>query len=255
MRHPSRVFLISILLVAAVSVRSQPLRGALLTLLRFPFTVVRTAVSALRLLPHLPSLSHENASLRAALAQRQFETAQLREQLRHAQQRQALITAAAPRDGIVARVIFRSILPTQQTVLLDKGGRDGLTVDSVILDAVGVVGRVTELYPSSCLATLLTDPESRVAALIERSRETGLLMGRGHGQCELIYLDAQADLQEGDRVVTAGSGGPFPKGLLLGRVVRVVRDEPSGAASAWVAPAAHLGRLEEVLCLPSTSGQ
>ena len=254
MRRSLTPVLLVVLLVAAVSVPGQPLRGALLTVLRFPFTAARTAVSAVRLLPRLPSLSRENDRLRAELAQRHFETAHLREQLRHVQKRQALLTdAALPRRGIVALVLSRSTLPTQQTVWLDKGGRDGLTVDSVILDAAGVVGRVTELHPSSALVTLLTDPESRAAALVERSRETGLLMGRGRGQCELIYLEAQADLKAGDRVVTAGLGGPFPKGLLLGRVVRVVRDEPSGAASAWVAPAARLGRLEEVLCLPSTT--
>ena len=90
-----------------------------------------------------------------------------------------------------------------------------------------------------------------MAALVERSRETGLVVGRGSGVCELIYLDQDADVQEGDRILTAGLGGTFPKGLVLGTVTRVVRDETSGSARAIVAPAAHLSRLEEVLCIPS----
>ena len=65
-----------------------------------------------------------------------------------------------------------------------------------------------------------------------------------------MYLDADAQLEPGDRVVTAGLGGPFPKGLLLGTVVRVTRQELSGSAYAVVAPAARLGRVEEVLVLP-----
>jgi rod shape-determining protein MreC len=97
---------------------------------------------------------------------------------------------------------------------------------------------------------LLTDPDSRVAGLVDRSRETGLLVGRAGGRCEFMYLDVDADIQDGDRIVTAGLGGPFPKGLFLGRVARVVRDELTGSARASVVPAARLGRLEEVLCLP-----
>jgi rod shape-determining protein MreC len=79
------------------------------------------------------------------------------------------------------------------------------------------------------------------------------LIGQGHGFCEFTYLDVDSDIQEGDRIVTAGLGGSFPKGLLLGAVVKIVRDEQSGSAHALVKPAASLGRLEEVLCLPAAS--
>jgi len=69
---------------------------------------------------------------------------------------------------------------------------------------------------------------------VERSRETGLLVGRGSGPCDLIYLDAAADVELGDRVVTAGLDGPFPKGVVLGTVTRVVRNEEVGTARASV---------------------
>jgi rod shape-determining protein MreC len=207
-------------------------------------------VQTILLLPRLPSLRAENARLRAELSRDQLEIAQLREQVRHDGRREALVKSAPAASGVVASVIARATVPTPQAVLLDKGQRDGLTLDTVILDGAGVIGRVAELQPMSALVLLLTDPETRVAALIERSRETGLLVGRGRGRCELIYLDADADVQEGDRVMTAGLKGSFPKGLLLGSVARVVRDETAGVSSAWVSPAARLGRLEEVLCLP-----
>jgi len=150
-------------------------------------------------------------------------------------------------------VIARPIVPLPQTLLLDKGTRHGLTLSAVVLDADGVVGRVIDVFPSACLVQLVTDPDSRVAALIERSGETGLLIGRGRGTCELIYLDADADVREGDHVLTAGFGGSFPKGLRLGTVARVVREAEAGMASATVAPAARVGRVEEVLCLPQTA--
>lgn len=248
-----RTLLLSALLGAVVLLHGPYRRGAL-TLLRLPFTVVKGSVNALLALPQLPALSHENASLRAELMQRQLESAQLREALRQSQQAALLLNTPHTPQGLIAAVIGRSTLPMQQTVLLDRGARHGLTSDSIIVDAAGVIGRVIEVHPATCLVMLLTDPDSRVAALVERSREAGLLVGKGYGQGELIYLDAQADIQEGDRIVTAGLGGPFPKGLLLGTVARVARHEQSGSASAAVSPAARLGRLEEVLCLPSSSG-
>ena len=252
MRVPSRVRLVSVLLVGAALIFLHPLRQGTLTLLRLPFTVVKGGVAILLTLPRLPALTRENAELRAQVMRQETEHATLREALRGAEQAGTLLAATpSQRRGIVARVVGRSTIPTQQTVLLDQGQRHGLTVESVILDESGLVGRVTELFPTTALVTLLTDPDSRIAGLVERSRETGLLVGRGRGRCEFIYLEADTDLEAGDRIVTAGLGGPFPKGVLLGTAVRVVRDERVGAAWASVEPAARLGRLEEVLCLPS----
>ena len=242
----------SAFLIGALLACHAPLRRGSLTILRFPFTFATACLRVIVTLPQLPSLGSENAALRAQVLQRELETARLREALRGSQHsRRLLESAPASSRGIVAGVIGRSTIPTQQTVLLDRGGRDGLAVEDVVLDSSGVVGRVIEIHPTTALVLLLTDSESRVAAAVERSRESGLLVGLARGRCELIYLDAQADVQPADRIVTAGLGGLFPKGLTLGTVVRVTRDQASGSASALVEPAAHLGRLEEVLCLPS----
>ncbi len=244
-----RAFILSGLVAIIVLGVHEPLRSAALTLLRLPFTVATTAVGVLVNGPRLPSLSRENAFLQSALMQRQVELAQLQERLRHVQAGQTLMKSAPIARGVVASIIGRSTIPTQQTILLNRGERDGLSLESIVIDVGGVVGRVIELHRASCLVLLLTDPESRVAGLVERSRETGLLVGRSQGACEFIYLDIDADIHEGDRVVTAGLGGMFPKGLVLGTVVRLARDAAAGTTTAWVTPAARLGRLEEVFCV------
>ena len=247
----SRLFPIGVLLLSAALVIHAPLRRYAFSIFRFPLTLARGVLAAVVTVPRLPSLLKENTQLRTTLMQRQLEVAQLREAVRHTQQVQALVTAIPSTDGIVASVIARSTIPTQHTLLLNRGGMQGLVRDSVIVDANGVVGRVIELYPETCLVMLITDPESRVAALVERSRETGLLVGRGRGVCELRYLNAESDIQEGDRIMTAGLGGSFPKGLALGTVMRVIRDEVSGTAQALITPAARLYQLEEVFALPA----
>ena len=200
-------------------------------------------------LPRLPALTRENERLRTELVQSHLEAAQLRETLRKAQQAEALSAVQPHAQGRMVGVLTRSMSPTQQTVLLDGGTQDGVALESTIIDASGVVGRIVEVHPMTALAMLISDPNSRIAAMVERSRETALLVGRGLGFCELIYLEADADVEAGDRVITAGLGGPLPKGLLLGTVGRIARDEQTGSATATMIPASRLGRLEEVLCL------
>ena len=227
----------------------QPARHLALSLLRWPFTLVHASARVALLLPRVPGLAQENAALRAELTERQLEAAQLREMLRAVLHAQELMAQPSDRPRIAAQVISRSTIPTQQTVLLSRGRRDGLSSGSIVVDADGVVGRVVDVQPGSSLTLLVTDPDSRIAGMVERTRESGLLIGRAQGQCQLIYLHADADVQAGDRVVTAGLGGPFPKGLLLGTVTEVARNVVEGTALARVTPAARLGRLEEVLCL------
>lgn len=247
-----RLSLISALLLSALCVFQEPVRRSTLAFLRFPFALVKAAVSLIVVLPRLPSLTTDNDRLRAELIQSRADAARLQEDLRHIQQSHALLNTSSA-NGVVASVLSRSPTPTQHTVLLDRGQRHGVTLNSAVIDAGGLVGRVTELHPATCLVMLVTDADSRIAGLVERSRESGLLVGRGDGRCEFIYLDIQADIEVEDRILTAGFGGPLPKGLRLGTVTRVERDEASGTTKAIVRPAARVGRLEEVLCLPPAS--
>ena len=246
----SRILFLSLILGSVLLFFHHPARYAALAILRAPFVATRFGVRILLHLPSLPVLTEENQRLRAELLQRQLEVSRLREAIRTQAQEQTL-QALTPENtqGVVAHVIGRSSLPTQASVLIDKGQRDGLALDTVVLDADGVVGRVQELHLGTALVVLITDTESRIAAMVERTRETGLLNGGPTGELELRYLDDDADVRPQDHIVTAGLGGPFPKGLLLGEVVAVDRDKASGMAWARIKPASQLGRLEEVLCL------
>lgn len=193
-------------------------------------------------------------ALRRELASHHLELIRLRETIRHLTRAQQLQEAAS-QPGVVASILGRTVLPTEHVVLVDRGRRDGLVPETVLIDEQGLVGRILQVHGTTSTAVLLTDPSSRVAGLVERSRESGLLVGTGGSLIEFIYLDLEADIQIGDRVVTAGLGGPFPKGLAVGTVARLVRDERFASTTAWVTPAVKVRRLEEVLCVPpATSG-
>lgn len=248
-----RTKLLLVLCLALLLIRFEQARGLSLRILRFPFAVAAAAAKTVFFLPRLPSFLKEEKRLRETITRQQVELASLREIIRQSQQAELLLKRHAVTQAIAAAVIMRSILPTQQTALLGKGRRQGIVPEMVVLDAGGVVGRVIEVQQDTATVLLLMDPDSRVAGLIERSRETGLLIGKSRGRLELTYLDAEADVAEGDSVVTAGLGGIFPKGLLLGVVSRVARDEVSGVARVLVKPAANFTFLEDVLCVAPAS--
>ena len=249
MPRRSHPLLVSALLVAAV-VMHRPLRQVALTVFRFPLTVTEAVLRTLVQLPRLPHLLHDNLALRAELTRLQLELAHLQEAARDADRTSQLRHDVGGAAGPVASIIGRAMFPTQHTVILDKGSRDGVMRESLLLAAGGVAGQVLEAHPAGSLAMLVTDPNSRIACLVERSRESGLLVGTGGPLCQLRYLDAEADVMVDDRVITAGLGGPFPKGLAVGRVVKVVRDEAGGRAVVWVRPALRLNQVEEVMCVP-----
>ena len=245
--------LILALLLGAALTMAAPLRHRLIPVIRLPWVVVTACAHVLIELPRLPFLLRENYELRARLLEQQRQIAQLQESVRAAEQAGQLLARAPMPQSVVASILSYSPIPTQHTLLVNRGQRQGIVLDSVVLDMGGIVGRVIERSAETSLVMLLTDAESRVAAMVERSRETGVLIGRLQGACEVIYLDAGADLQPGDRIVTAGLEGPFPKGFSLGVVTRVMRDPERGSARAWVSPSAHLGQLEEVLVIPPAS--
>ena len=250
MQRPKFSLLLSLAIGAGI-ILHPPLRHLALDLFRFPLVVTESMLATLLHAPQLPRLLHENSQLRTELTASHLETAKLRETLRHLTRTQELAREGS--TGIVASIIGRTILPTQHSVILDKGSRQHIRRDSVLLDVKGLIGRVFEVHDATSLAMLLTDPESRIACLIERSRESALLVGTGESLCRLTYLDADADVIVNDLVVTAGLKGPIPKGLIIGTVVKVIHQEQQARTMAWVRPAARLSQIEEVVCLPPAS--
>lgn len=250
-----RSLLLLILCVGVALGAHRPLRRAAYRVLRWPLTVAERVLSTVVWLPDVPALSRQQTEFRTAFAAQQVELIRLRETVRQLTRATELKGQAPSAVGPVAAVIGRTIIPTQHVIVLNRGARQGVTPQSLWLDVDGVVGRTIEVQSGTSLAMLLTDPDSRVAAMVERSRESSLLIGTGGSWCQLVYLDLEADVTVGDRVVTAGLGSVFPKGLTLGTVTKVIRRDSESTTLAWVKPAVRLNRLEDVICLlpPSSS--
>ena len=108
-------------------------------------------------------------------------------------------------------------------LVLDKGLQHGVIAGQPVIDAGGVVGQITRVFPLSSEVTLVTDRNdrrcrSRSARTGERSVAFG---GSPPGTIELRYLRTNADVRDGDLLVTSGLDGLFPPGLPVGTVSKV----------------------------------
>ena len=150
-----------------------------------------------------------------------------------------------PFETVAAEVIGSGGVDSARLVMLDKGQDAGLRPDMAVMTPDGIVGKVLRVFPQSAQVLLLTDPNSGVACLLERSRIHGVLKGQNKALVALGYVLNDDPVQIGERVFTSGEDRIYPKGLPVGVVVEA-RPGTSFQEIA-VQPFARLERLEEVL--------
>jgi len=193
----------------------------------------------------------ENARLRGEVEALSRKMAELREEAAAAQRLERLLELRSQTAyrSLAAHVVGRDVSRWFGTLLVDRGSRDGVRRNAPVVTADGVVGRVIEVTLTTSRVLLIVDSRSAVGALVQRSRDLAVVEGRSERTLHLKYLSRTAQVEPGDLVVTSGQGGVFPKGLVVGRITRVVQEEGEYLQEAQVEPAAALDRLEEVLIL------
>lgn len=198
---------------------------------------------------NLVGLRRENELLRERVASLEQQNVQLEELERTNERLEELLQLRADLHPAVygARVIGRDPLPWSRTFTVDRGERDGIRRGMAVLSPQGVVGQVIEVSRIAAQVLLLTDHNSGIDAVIQRSRARGIVQGALNEGCHMKYLRRGEDVSVGDRVITSGLDGIFPKGIPIGEVVEVSRRHRGLLQVALVQPSAALDRIEEVL--------
>jgi len=119
----------------------------------------------------------------------------------------------------------------------------------VVSGGAGLVGRISQVGPRTSEVQLLTDTDSAVAALLQTSRVTGLVVGQPDSTLQMEYIPQEEQIDVGDIVLTSGLGGVLPKGLVIGQVTEVLQMDYALFQSATVRPAIDFSRLELVLVI------
>lgn len=154
-----------------------------------------------------------------------------------------------PVKSIAGEILFATRDPFRRRVILDKGAAQGILGGQAVVDALGVVGQVTRVYPLQSEVTLLTDKDQAIPVQIVRNGLRAVMFGTGDGMMELRYLAANADVQAGDEIVTSGLDGLFLPGLAVAKVIRVDRDAAYTFARIVCAPSAGVEQRGHVLVL------
>lgn len=177
-------------------------------------------------------------------------------------ERDALYEVAAENRRLSALLGFRAVVPVPfrgarvigrdpsrwyQSITVDRGSRDDAVADMGAAVPAGVVGTVVKVFPSASVVLLITDRQSAVPVIVQRIREQGIIEGTVAGRLRLKYLPPSSEIREGDVVLTSGLTASFPKGLMVGTVTRVTREEGGLYPEVEVVPSADLAALEEVL--------
>ncbi|OGI50132.1 MAG: rod shape-determining protein MreC [Candidatus Muproteobacteria bacterium RIFCSPHIGHO2_12_FULL_60_33] len=165
--------------------------------------------------------------------------------------RQMLVSAALVADkAIAAELVEVSSEPFTRKVVVAKGSQDGVYVGQSVIDAHGVMGQVTQVAGHVSRVTLITDAGHAIPVLNNRSGLRALVFGTGNPDTVKVpYLTANADIKEGDLLVSSGMGGTFPPGYPVARVVKIVNDPNEAFLAITAKPAAQLNHGKQVLLI------
>ena len=151
---------------------------------------------------------------------------------------------------LIAELLAVDLDPFSRKIVIDKGSLQGVFPGQPLLDADGVIGQVLHVAPVTSTAVLVTDPSHALPVQIERTGQRAIAVGSATGNClDLPYILNNADVREGDVLVTSGMGGRFPAGYPAGRVTSVVHDPSQPFAQVTAEPSAHPERSRQVLLL------
>lgn len=179
-------------------------------------------------LQRFAALESENARLRAMLE----ATSRVRDQVQ------------------VAEIMSVSSNPFRHTLIIDKGTQDGVYDGQAMIDANGVVGQIIEAGLLSAQGVLISDPDHALPVEVNRNGLRTIAVGTGaFDRLDLPFLPNNADIREGDLLVTSGLGGSFPPGYPVGVIAEVTRIPQGPFAQISARPSAALNQVREIMLI------
>jgi rod shape-determining protein MreC len=203
----------------------------------------------------LQQIRQDNERLHQEVAQLRVSLEQERSVAQQTRTLQQLLDlrSATGFTSAAAMVIGSGADPEFRTITIDKGTQGGLRADMAVMAPAGIVGRILMTTARAAKVQLIIDRDAAAGVMIERSRVGGVVTGVGSaeelgfraGLIDLKYVPGSADVKKGDRVVTSGIDGIYPKGLPVGEIQSAER--VGGEWRIRVKPAVDFAALEAVL--------
>jgi rod shape-determining protein MreC len=150
--------------------------------------------------------------------------------------------------SLVTEIMRVDLDPFRHRVLLNHGGNDGVYKGQAVLDADGVFGQITRVGKFASEAILITDAEHATPVRVNRTGLRTIAVGTGNfSKLSLPYITGDADIKEGDLLITSGLGGIFPPGYPVAEISSIKRDPAATFALVEAKPLAQMDRARELM--------
>ena len=151
---------------------------------------------------------------------------------------------------VFAEILYSGRDPFSRKIIIDKGSLQDVKPGQVVADHIGVVGQVTRVFPVVSEVTLITDKDQAVPVQNVRNGLRAVVFGNGQdGTLDVPFMPVNADLQNGDQLVTSGIDGVYPPGLPVAVVSKIERNAAFPFAKISCQPSAGIDRQRQVLIL------
>ncbi len=211
---------------------------------------VQSLVSGVKRYVYLSNAARENEDLRSTLGSMQSRIMDYEEQLLENERLRRLLGFAnrSEKSMVAAEVIGHNSLSQFESIRISRGESDGIRNGMPVVSADGVVGKVIRTGFKFADVQLLVDTDFHIDVLLQRTRVRGVLAGDS-GRISKLQLHKRVEIRIGDTLITSGIVGGFPKGLPVGRVIRISYETENVAQSITVEPWVDHRRLEEVMVI------
>ena len=260
----NRLFLLGVIILICIGIISlsalgitRPIEDVLATPLNWAVQVFSGVSDSLSSIggdeaQTIAELETRNADLERQLAQLQGEIITLREVASDYDRLSNLLdytNTAETLEFVTADVIGSGQYAFINSIIINRGTRDGLTIGMPVVTDEGLVGRLWRLTANTAQVQLITDRNSFVSARLQNSRAQGSVQGEGlaTGSVELLFIPVDVVISPGELVYTSGLGGSFPADLPIGQVIGVSNIESELTQEAQVSSLIDFTTLEQVL--------
>ncbi len=154
---------------------------------------------------------------------------------------------------LIANIIGYDASNFRRNILIDIGEKQGASIDDTVVFGTALVGRILAIGNSSSKVMLITDPASNVPSRFLKTRTQGIVKGISNNTCTIKYVPRHTEIKEGDKVISSGIGGIFPKSIYIGDVVEVKERSAQLFKEIKLKPRIDISKIEYVLVVKKQS--
>ena len=158
-------------------------------------------------------------------------------------------------NPLIADIIGHDTSYFRKSILINIGKKQGAAVDDAVVFGSALVGRITAAGNSSSRAMLITDPASNIPSRFLESRMQGMVQGTSDDTCMVKYVSRNAEIKEGDVVISSGIGGIFPKSIYIGDIVAIEDHGAKLFKDIKLKPKIDFSKIEHVLVIKTSKVQ